>query len=183
MRNRDYLFYTAAGAGLGAAALVTARCLRSESLRGQVALITGGSRGLGLSLARRFAREGCQIAICARDERELACARADLEARGARALTVPCDITDREQVARMIETVRQHYGRIDILVNNAGIIQVGPLESMTLEDFENCHGLYVLGRGLPDARSAAAHARARPRPACEHHVNRRQGQRPTPVAL
>ncbi len=149
MRNRDYLFYTAAGAGLGAAALATARCLRSESLRGQVALITGGSRGLGLSLARRFAREGCQIAICARNERELACARADLESRGARAFAAPCDITDREQVARMMDAVRQHYGRIDILVNNAGIIQVGPLDSMTLEDFESTMASMFWGAVYP----------------------------------
>ncbi len=149
MRNRDYLFYTAAGAGLGAAAIATARCLRSESLRGQIALITGGSRGLGLSLARRFAREGCPIAICARDERELACARADLEARGARALAVPCDITDREQVARMIDAVRRHYGTIDILVNNAGVIQVGPLDSMTLADFETAMASMFWGAVYP----------------------------------
>lgn len=149
MAQRDYLFYALASAGLGAAAFAAARCLREESLRGEVALITGGSRGLGLSLARSFAREGCRIAICARDENELARARADLESRGAEVFAAPCDIANREQVAAMVRAVRERYGRIDILVNNAGIIQVGPFESMTLEDFESAMAVMFWGAVYP----------------------------------
>lgn len=118
---------------------------READLRGQVVLITGGSRGLGLVLAREFAREGCRIAICARDEMELERAREDLEERGAEVLAIPCDISDRAQVERMVERVGTQFGRVDVLVNNAGIIQVGPLETMDMEDFDRA--MDVIFRG------------------------------------
>jgi NAD(P)-dependent dehydrogenase (short-subunit alcohol dehydrogenase family) len=114
-----------------------------------VVLITGGSRGLGLELARTFAAEGCRLAICARDEQELRRARADLERRGAEVLTVPCDVADREQVERFLESAFARYGRVDILVNNAGIIQVGPVESMTLEDFREAMDVMFWGTVYP----------------------------------
>ncbi len=126
------------GAGVGAALGAAAWHWRERrlSLEGQVAVIAGASRGLGFLLAREFAREGCQIVICARDEAELERAREDLQAAGANVFAVPCDITDREQVRRFISLARSRYGRIDILCNVAGTIQVGPVETMTLEDFE-----------------------------------------------
>jgi NAD(P)-dependent dehydrogenase (short-subunit alcohol dehydrogenase family) len=104
--------------------------------RGKVVLITGGSRGLGLVLARAFALEGARLAICARDERELERAADELRSRGAEVLGVPCDLTDRSTVQKLVRAVRAHYGRIDVLVNNAGVIQVGPMEEMTVADFE-----------------------------------------------
>jgi NAD(P)-dependent dehydrogenase (short-subunit alcohol dehydrogenase family) len=122
---------------------------RGPAIRGQVVLITGGSRGLGLALARRFAREGCRIAICARDEKELERARGDLASRGADVLTVPCDVTSQEQIAALIERVLGHFGRIDILVNNAGEIQVGPVESMTLDDFRHAMNVMFWGTVYP----------------------------------
>lgn len=105
-------------------------------LRNKTVLIAGGSRGLGLVMAREFAREGSRLVLCARDEEELQQARADVEEFGAKVMTVPCDITDRQAVKEMIATVNNHFGPVDVLVNNAGIIQVGPLEVMTMEDFE-----------------------------------------------
>jgi len=110
---------------------------RSEAdLAGQTALITGGSRGLGLLLARQFADSGCRVAICARDDAELAQAKADLRERGADVYSVVCDVGDSDQVEACIAAVTQHYGAIDILVNNAGIIQSGPLQAMTIADFQ-----------------------------------------------
>lgn len=106
-------------------------------LTGQVVLITGGSRGLGLLLAREFARHGCRIAICARDEAQLEKARADLEERGAEVFAHHCDVGDHAQVDELIRRTTDHFGPIDILVNNAGIIQVGPLETLEIEDFED----------------------------------------------
>src|SRR5690242_18412120 len=91
----------AAGVGFGLLAGVRA-ALRRPSLRGQVALVTGGSRGLGLALARALGRAGCQVAICARDEPTLERARAALAAEGITALALPCDVTDREQVAGLV---------------------------------------------------------------------------------
>lgn len=105
-------------------------------MRGQVVLITGGSRGLGLLMAREFASLGCRIVICARDEETLARARDDLRRRGADVLVFACDVGDREQVRRLIADTYAHHGRIDVLVNNAGVIQVAPLEDQTLADFE-----------------------------------------------
>ena len=123
----------AAGA-IGVAAGV--RRARSIDLAGLNVLITGGSRGLGLALAREFARHGARIAICGRDADTLERARADLTERGAVVFTSVCDVTDRAAVARMMREVGDAFGTIDVLVNNAGVIQVGPLETMTLEDFQ-----------------------------------------------
>jgi NAD(P)-dependent dehydrogenase (short-subunit alcohol dehydrogenase family) len=127
-----------AAAGLGA--FVAGRSLlrrwREYDLRGKTVLITGGSRGLGLVMAREFAREGARVAICARNNAELERARADLAARGADVLAALCDVTDRTQVSHLVETVRDRFGKIDVLVNNAGVIQVGPMEVMTLEDYD-----------------------------------------------
>jgi NAD(P)-dependent dehydrogenase (short-subunit alcohol dehydrogenase family) len=134
------------GAGLAAMALLSRR---DGGLRGQVVFITGGSRGLGLSLARAFAREGCRVAICARDGAGLLAAREDLQARGAEVLAVECDIAEQQQVGRAIDAVLAHYGRIDVLVNNAGIIQVGPVETMTTADFENAMRVMFWGMVHP----------------------------------
>jgi NAD(P)-dependent dehydrogenase (short-subunit alcohol dehydrogenase family) len=146
--NKDALIM-AASIGAGAAAALALTRGHKPQMRGWVAVITGGSRGLGVSLAREFAAEGCRIAICARNRAELAAARADLERRGAEVLAVECDVADREQVDSLVARVLAHYGRVDVLVNNAGNIQVGPLESMTLEDFENAMQVMFWGTVYP----------------------------------
>lgn len=132
--RKNLLFAAGIGAGLVARAALRRRS--TVSLRNQVVLITGGSRGLGLALAHAFAREGCRIAICAREPNELEAARHDLGI-GDRLVTVECDVTDRAQVEAAIDRVTSRLGQIDVLVNNAGEIQVGPVESMTLDDFEH----------------------------------------------
>ncbi len=127
---------TALGLGLGRTAAGALARPPEADLRGQIALVTGGSRGLGLALSRELARQGCRLAICARDETELTQARIDLERTGAEVLAIPCDVADRDQVAAMVEAVTRHHGRIDLLVNNAGIIVVAPLETLTHTEFE-----------------------------------------------
>jgi len=123
---------------LGALAATRAAIRRwnEYDLGGKVVLITGGSRGLGLVMAREFGREGARLAICARDSEELLRARDDLERAGFTAFSTPCDLTDPAQIEAMVRSVRDRYGRIDVLVNNAGRIQVGPMETMTLEDYD-----------------------------------------------
>ncbi|MBV9852030.1 MAG: SDR family oxidoreductase [Armatimonadetes bacterium] len=133
MKIRDALLL-AAGAGLVARELWKRRT--EADLAGQVVLITGGSRGLGLALAREFGAQGCRLVICARDGQELARAREDLEGRGIETLAVPCDVTDPSQVERLIAQATERFGRVDVLVNNAGIISVGPVQAMTRADFE-----------------------------------------------
>src|SRR5262245_24047597 len=111
-------------AGLGWLGYQALQRWRQEDIRGQVVLITGSSRGLGLALAREFAAAGCRLVLCARDADELERARRDLAQRGAEVLSVPCDVTDQEQVRRLVGQATERFGQIDILVNNAGIIQV-----------------------------------------------------------
>ena len=132
----------------GAAAYLgwrTVRRFMQADLAGRVVLITGGSRGLGLALAREMGAHGCKLAICARDDYELWRARKDLQARGFEVKTEVCDVSDREAVARMVSSVSEHYGAIDILINNAGIIQVGPMEAMALPDYEQAMAVNFWG--------------------------------------
>jgi NAD(P)-dependent dehydrogenase (short-subunit alcohol dehydrogenase family) len=132
-----------AGALLFVACLVT-RIIRTArySLRDKVALITGGSRGLGLVLARHICAQGGNVALIARDPDELARAKADLTTRGGAVLTIECDLLDASQIQSAVRQVIDHFGKIDILINNAGIIEVGPLKHMTREDFERAMQLH-----------------------------------------
>ena len=119
-----------------AAGLLWRRARRPESFEGQTVLITGGSRGLGFAMARRFAREGAVLAICARSTDQLDRAAARLRDDGAGdVLTIPCDVRDPEAVRGAVATVVKRTGRIDVLVNNAGVIQVTPFEHAQLDDF------------------------------------------------
>lgn len=126
---------TAVAAGLAGQELLAR--YREADLTGQVALITGGSRGLGLAIARELADAGCRLALCARDETELAAAAAELQRRGAAdVLTVVCDVSSETDVQAMVDQVLVHYSQIDLLFTVAGIIGVGPLETLALEDFQ-----------------------------------------------
>lgn len=121
----------------GALAVLTWRTLSARrSLAGQVAVVMGGSRGLGLAIARELAGRGARLALCARDRGPLERARRELESGGATVTAATCDVSDRAQVERFLDAVTRRYGHIDVLVNNASTIEVGPLSSLTLEDFE-----------------------------------------------
>ncbi len=112
------------------------------SFAGKSVLITGGSRGLGLTIARQIAAEGGRLALLARDEEELDRACAELRSLGGEAVGVPCDLLDRAQSLGAVETVLDRYGAVDVLINNAGIIEVGPLENMRRPDFEKSMQLH-----------------------------------------
>ena len=132
---------TAAGTVAGVGALLAARALWRRlkpdyNFRDAVVAITGGSRGLGFALALEFAQRGARVAICARDEETLREAEHRLHADGAQVLAFACDIGVREQAEAFVRSVEEKFGRIDVLVNNAGQIEVGPLESQRIEDFE-----------------------------------------------
>jgi NAD(P)-dependent dehydrogenase (short-subunit alcohol dehydrogenase family) len=125
-------------------AWVTARAIRTAryTLRDKVAVITGGSRGLGLVLARQTCSQGGNVALIARDPEELARAKTDLAPRDGAVLTVECDLLDAAQIQSAVRQIIDRFGKIDILINNAGIIDVGPLEHMTREDFERAMRLH-----------------------------------------
>jgi NAD(P)-dependent dehydrogenase (short-subunit alcohol dehydrogenase family) len=141
-------------------AWITARAIRTAryTLRDKVVVITGGSRGLGLVLARHVCAQGGNVALIARDPDELARAKADLAPRGGMVLTIECDLLDTAQIEGAVRQIIDRFGKIDILINNAGIIEVGPLEHMTREDFERAMQLHfwapyeLISRIIPEMR-------------------------------
>jgi NAD(P)-dependent dehydrogenase (short-subunit alcohol dehydrogenase family) len=116
------------------------------TLSGKRALVTGGTRGLGLEIARELVRRGTSCAVVARDEAEVDRARAELyrlrSGADVQVLGLACDLTDAENLVAMLAEVDERLGPVDILVNNAGIIQVGPLDAMTPEDFASAMQLH-----------------------------------------
>jgi NAD(P)-dependent dehydrogenase (short-subunit alcohol dehydrogenase family) len=122
-----------------------ARRRRRFDWAGRRVIVTGGSRGLGLVLARQLARRGARLAICSRDESDLREAARQLRRCGAEVIAGRCDVRSREEVAAFVGRVADAYQGIDVLFNVAGIITVGPLDAMTMDDFEdsmqtNCWG-------------------------------------------
>jgi short-subunit dehydrogenase len=87
-------------------------------------------------MARKAAAEGARVAICARDSDELERAMNDLESAGAEAYAVRCDLTNRIEVGHMVQLVESRFGPIDVLINNAGTITIGPMETMSIGDYE-----------------------------------------------
>jgi NAD(P)-dependent dehydrogenase (short-subunit alcohol dehydrogenase family) len=157
---------TIAATGALVAGLIARQVVRSKrymDLSNRVVVITGGSRGLGLVLARECVDRGARVAICARDEEELERARRDLIDRGLRrapfgsepqgrrqssrgdVLAVQCDITVQNQVDELIRGTAGHFGTIDMLINNAGVIQVGPESEMTLADYDEALKTHLAG--------------------------------------
>jgi NAD(P)-dependent dehydrogenase (short-subunit alcohol dehydrogenase family) len=141
-----------------AVGLISRATRRTCSFDRKVVLITGGSRGLGLVLARQFCAEGARVALLARDADELACAHDELAQRGGEVLTISCDLLQREQLNAAVENVVDHFGGLDVVINNAGIIEVGPLEHMQREDFERAMNLHfwapfdLIRQALPHLR-------------------------------
>ena len=135
-------------AGLATAIAVRAKRLqRAYTFRGKSVVVTGGSRGLGLVLARQLAAEGARITLIARDENELRRAADDIRDRhpSADVLIVRTDVGQREDVERAISQTTGHHGTIDVLINNAGIIQVGPLDHMKLSDYDDAMKTHFWG--------------------------------------
>ena len=110
--------------------------------RDKVALITGGSRGLGLEVARQICARGGKVVLLARHAEELASAKTELDRLGTEVVAIPCDLLETPQIQSAVQQTLQHFGRIDILVNNAGIIEVGPLAHMQFKDFDRAMRLH-----------------------------------------
>jgi len=108
-------------------------------------LITGGSRGLGLALAKEFAQGGAKVAICGRSTESLTQATNLLQSHGYTVLAIPCDVSEETAAEQLVAEVGAQLGPIDVLVNNAGRIDVGPIESITREDFDKAMKTHFLG--------------------------------------
>ena len=118
------------------------------SLTGKVVVITGGSRGLGLEIARVCGARGARLVLAARNHAELEAAAAELVGSGVRPEWIrvhACDVTEEAQVQELIACATGFWGRVDVLVNNAGIILVGPAETFNLSDYERTMQLNFFG--------------------------------------
>lgn len=136
-----------AAAALAGGAWAVQRWSRRMSFEDRSVVITGGSRGLGLELARCFAAEGAQLTLLARSEEELKRAVRTLEAEfnapDVEAMT--CDVTQKAEVNRVVDDILDRRGRIDVLINNAGVIMAGPVEDTPRSDVEEALDVHLWG--------------------------------------
>jgi 3-oxoacyl-[acyl-carrier protein] reductase len=123
------------------------------TLKDRVAVVTGGTRGIGLAIARALAEDGASVVVSGRDAGRLEQAARELEAVGAAALAVAADVAKREDADRLVEAARERFGRIDLLVNNAGITRDQLLVRMKDDDWDqvlatNLRGVFLMTRAV-----------------------------------
>jgi NAD(P)-dependent dehydrogenase (short-subunit alcohol dehydrogenase family) len=121
------------------------RARRRISFRDRVVVISGGSRGLGLVLARELAAEGARLVLLARTVSDLDTARRELEALGADVLAIPCDVGNSAAVHAAVTAAVERFGRVDVLLHVAGIIQFGPLTHLSEADFRESLAVHFWG--------------------------------------
>lgn len=135
---------------IGAGLYLAARAVRARpsfSFAGKSVIITGGSRGLGLVLARQLVGEGARVTVIARTEEDLVRATMDLRAHSgsAEVLGVRADLRERVEVERAVAETIERFGCVDVVINNAGIIQTGPVGHMLLADYEDAMKTHFWG--------------------------------------
>jgi len=133
-------------------------------LSGHVTVVTGASRGLGKAMALTLADAGATVVLVARNREPLEQSAKEIYAKGGRALTAVCDVTNEEQVAAMVEKVIAECGKVDVLVNNAGIAWERPVLELTIEEFRETLNVNVIGTFLVSKAVG------------RHMVERRQGK-------
>ena len=126
---------------------------REERLAGQVAVVTGASRGIGLAIARRLGQMGARVSLCARNAANLERAASDLRAAGIQVLALRTDVTRGDEVASLVSETQRTFGPVDILVNNAGIGIFGPFQEQTEADWNsvmdtNLKSVFLVSRAV-----------------------------------
>ncbi|OOY30826.1 3-oxoacyl-ACP reductase family protein [Thioclava sp. F36-6] len=122
------------------------------SLQGKVALVTGGSRGIGRAIALALAEQGAKVAFCHPDDAQAHDTLAELQ-KLTEAESLPADVSDEAQVEGMFDAVMSRFGRIDILVNNAGILRESPIAETKIDEFDrviavNLRGTFLASRAF-----------------------------------
>ncbi|GGA49249.1 SDR family oxidoreductase [Dyella nitratireducens] len=109
----------------------------ATNLKNKVAFVTGGARGIGAAIVRRLAREGAVVAFTYRGSIDQATAlAASIKEAGGQALAIQSDAGDAAALKQAIHQAASHFGKIDILINNAGVLKFGPIDTLSLEDFD-----------------------------------------------
>jgi NADP-dependent 3-hydroxy acid dehydrogenase YdfG len=127
----------------------------TENIEGKVIVITGASSGLGAASARHLAAEGARVVLGARRAERIQALADELTAKGAKALALTTDVTDRNRVKALVNTAVETYGQIDVLINNAGLMPLAPLERLKVDEWDqmidvNLKGvLYGIAAALP----------------------------------
>ncbi|AFV22490.1 putative ketoreductase [Methanolobus psychrophilus R15] len=114
-------------------------------LKGRVALVTGGGRGIGRATCLALAKEGADIIATSRSQDELEAVREEVESMGSNSLAIQADISKESDVISLVSESAKHFGRIDILVNNAGVAVRKPLIETSAGEFDNIMGVNVRG--------------------------------------
>lgn len=134
-------------------------------MTGQVALVTGGSKGLGLAMASGLVSAGAEAVLVSRNEQEVTAAAQELaRAYGRRVLGISADVTDEDSITRAVARATQELGKIDILINNAGINIRGPIDELSLEQFRqvqqvNVEGVWLATRAVVPQMKERKHGR------------------------
>lgn len=128
-----------------AATVYAVRQRRRIDFEGKIVVIAGASRGLGLELARGFARERANLVLLARNQNQLTEVGRELESTGVSVSVLVCDVTKEDEVRTTVASIVHDVGRIDVLVNVAGMIQVGPVEHMNVDDFADAMAVHFWG--------------------------------------
>ena len=135
MKSTTSIMLSLFGAGMLGGLLASRKRSRAQ-LGGQVAWVTGGSRGLGLEIARELLARDVRVVLSARDAKALERAREQLDADAEQVVLLPCDVTDPAAIQSATKCIVSRFGGIDLLFNCAGVIQVGPLDLLSYADFE-----------------------------------------------
>jgi short-subunit dehydrogenase len=155
LAKRLLIAATAAAAGFAVRSATRTR----YDFRNRSVFITGGSRGLGFVVARILAEQGARLTLVGRHQSSLDAAEVVLRDLAAEVLTIACDIRNRDEASSAVQRAVDYHGGVDVLVNNAGVIQVGPFDLMTLDDFEAAMAihawapLYLIRAVLPHMRA------------------------------
>ena len=127
----------------------------SNNIAGKVVVITGASSGLGEATARLLSAQGASVVLGARRADRIQSLADELTGRGGKALAIPTDVTERDQVQRLVDAAVQTYGRVDVMINNAGLMPQAPLERLRIDEWDrtidvNIKGvLYGIAAALP----------------------------------
>ena len=149
----------------------------TKALTGQVALITGATRGIGLALARALAANGCNLILTARDEKSLTRISRELTSARIKVLPHPCDIRNPHDVDALFRAARRHFKRLDILINNAGIAHANlPIEKLPLPVWKDVLDTNLTGTSPRQARCPRSYDEASASNSREQLLHRRHPQ-------